>query len=194
MYENWIKFEKLTLEKPEVYQMAAKLKLDNHGVVGRLLVVWSWFDDHTEDGTAPDSVVPMLDARTCKGFCSAMQEVNWLNIKDGKVSISNYSKHNGASSKKRSADAARKAKHRGRMEHFCHSNLVTSLGKMSQQYCDTNRTKLGKLSQIIATFVTLARSSQFSFSFFLFQGGDIYYRGITRRGAKSESLEVSYAA
>ena len=56
MYENWIKFEKLTLEKPEVYQMAAKLRLDNHGVVGRLLVVWSWFDDHTEDGTAPDSV------------------------------------------------------------------------------------------------------------------------------------------
>ena len=131
MHEEWIKYEKITLEKPEVYEMAEILKLDNHGVVGRLLVVWSWFDDYTEDGTAKEVMIKMLDAKTCKGFCHAMNRVGWLRIAGGEISITNYDKHNGASAKKRANDRKRKAKSRDNSVS-CHSNRVTYRGQMSQ--------------------------------------------------------------
>ena len=134
MSENWIKFEKSTLEKPEVYQMAALLKIDVHSVVGKLLTVWAWFDDHTEDGTAPTSVIPMLDGKTCRGFCAAMQDpkVKWLTVDGDTVSIANYDKHNSASAKKRANDRKRKTKSRLNSA-FCHAQGVTYLGQMSQK-------------------------------------------------------------
>ena len=193
MYENWIKFEKLTLEKPEVYQMAAKLKLDNHGVVGRLLIVWSWFDDHTEDGTAPESVIPMLDSKTCKGFIQAMKDVRWLSIEGGQVSITNYEKHNGASSKKRASAASRKAKHRAKTEYFCHSKSVTSAGHLSHQKRDKVVTWVGRWRDIAVTEMGLARSSQFSFSFFT-KEGKYYLRSILGGQVKFRPGEVCYAA
>lgn len=158
MYEEWIKYEKITADKPEVYQMAEILRIDTHGVVGRLLVVWSWFDDYTEDGTASDTMIKALDAKTCKGFCHAMSAVGWMRIEGGTISICNYDKHNGSSAKKRAGDRKRKQKSRLSSD-FCHANSVTFRGQMSRLCCDINR-----------TFVTVARSSQFFFFFFLYQG------------------------
>lgn len=158
MYEEWIKYEKITADKPEVYQMAEILRIDTHGVVGRLLIVWSWFDDYTEDGTASDTMIRALDAKTRKGFCHAMSAVGWMRIEGGTISVCNYDKHNGASAKKRAGDRKRKQKSRG-ASSFCHSNVVTFRGQVSQLARDIRR-----------TFVTVARSSQFFFFFFLYQG------------------------
>lgn len=173
MYENWIKFEKLTLEKPEIYHLASLLKLEPHAVIGKLLTIWAWFDDHTENGTAPVSVIPMLDSKTCKGFCAAMQDpsVRWLKVENSYISICNYDKHNGLSAKKRANDQRRKQKSRSNSQ-FRHSKRVTYHGQMSQQRCDEQRTPVRMWSHFFCAFLGLARSSQFSFSFFLYQGKD----------------------
>ena len=45
MAGDWLKFEKVTMDKPEVFEMAGILGIDPDAVVGKLLRVWSWFDD-----------------------------------------------------------------------------------------------------------------------------------------------------
>lgn len=185
MYENWIKFEKLTLEKPEVYQLASLLKIDVHSVVGKLLIIWSWFDDHTEDGTAPISVIPLLDGKTCKGFCAAMQDksVGWLSVENGTVSICNYDKHNGQSAKKRAKETSKKrGQRRDKNSDFyqsCPQSVPIVVGTNSGH-------KNQSCPQSVPFLSLLARFSQFYISFFLFQGTEFIKYSVLEGGFGTE--------
>jgi len=96
MAGDWMKFEKATLNKPEVFEMAGNLGIDPDAVVGKLLRVWDWFDDQSVDGYAPVTLAAQLNRNTgCDGFTQAMQEVGWLTIEDGKLSLPNFHRHNG---------------------------------------------------------------------------------------------------
>ena len=53
MAGDWIKFELTTMDKPEVCQIADVAGIDPDAVVGKLMRVWGWFDQQTEDGNAP---------------------------------------------------------------------------------------------------------------------------------------------
>ena len=69
----WIKFDTSTSDKPEVWAIAGSLQIDPDAVVGKLLRVWAWFDDQTENGNAPTVTKALLDRRvSVTGFCDAM--------------------------------------------------------------------------------------------------------------------------
>jgi hypothetical protein len=99
---DWIKFELATLDKPEVIAMAETLGTSSYDVVGRLLRVWGWFDQQTENGNAlsvtGNALKRFIDRiAESQGFASTMQKVGWLDD-DG---LPNFDRHNGESSKTR---------------------------------------------------------------------------------------------
>lgn len=115
MAGDWIKFEKATSDKPEVWAVAERLNLDPDAVVGKLLRVWAWFDDHTENGASPTARAAMLDRMVgTNGFCEAMQAAGWLETDGDSVALPNFDKHNGATAKKRANGAKRAADHRAK--------------------------------------------------------------------------------
>jgi len=110
---NWIKFETATTEKPEVWAIADVLGIDPDAVVGKLLRVWVWFDEHTENGNAPTVTKKLLDRSVnVTGFVDAMISVGWMLESDVEIILPNFDRHNGKTSKNRALTAKRVANHK----------------------------------------------------------------------------------
>lgn len=121
MAGDWLKFEKATMDKPEVFEMAGILGIDPDAVVGKLLRVWSWFDEQSRDGHASVTVRALLERRAgVPDFVSAMIAVGWLAESNGRFILPNYDRHNGSSAKSRALATVRKQKSRN-----CHAPSVT---------------------------------------------------------------------
>lgn len=113
MAGDWIKFELTTLDKPEVCQLADLANIDMDAVVGKLLRVWGWFDQHTESGNAPSVSKRLLDRLTgVSGFCDLMKSVGWMLEDDGVISLPSFERHNGKTAKNRLLTAKRVANHK----------------------------------------------------------------------------------
>lgn len=126
MAGDWIKFEKATLDKPEVFEMAGILGIDPDAVVGKLLRVWDWFDDQSLDGCAPVALAAQLNRNTgCAQFTEAMQQVGWLVIEDARLQIPNFIRHNGQTAKDRALSGKRMAKSRAKSCGGCVTSNVT---------------------------------------------------------------------
>lgn len=113
MAGDWLKFEVATLDKPEVCQIADEAGIDIDAVVGKLLRVWSWFDQQTGNGNAPSVTKKLLDRFVgVPGFCEMMKKSGWM-IDDGvNISLPNFERHNGNTAKNRALTAKRAANHR----------------------------------------------------------------------------------
>lgn len=110
---SWIKFDTATPDKPEVWKIAADLGIDPDAVVGKLLRVWTWFDTHTSDGNAPSVTKVTLDRHVSNaGFCDSMVRAGWMTEVDGVISLTNFTRHNGETAKKRALTASRQANFR----------------------------------------------------------------------------------
>ena len=118
MAGDWIKFETVTPDKPEVYDMAGLLNLDPDAVVGKLLRAWIWFDQHSKDGHAPVTVETLVDRQVgVSGFVEGMVKVGWV-LRSGKqIRLANFDRHNGQTAKERALNQRRKAKSRSRFGH-----------------------------------------------------------------------------
>lgn len=126
MAGEWLKFEKSTPDKPEVFAIAAITGLDPDAVVGKLLRVWSWFDTHTESGNASLVTSLLLDRIAgVTGFCEAMQSVGWLVADGSGVMLPKFDRHNGATAKHRADTARRVARFRA-CNDSRNDQLVTS--------------------------------------------------------------------
>ena len=126
MAGEWLKFEKATLDKPEVFAIAARLGIDPDAVVGKLMRVWSWFDTHTVDGNAAGVTPALLDRIAgATGFVSAMHESGWVVVDEGGVSLPNFDRHTGETAKKRALTAKRVADHRAKSNAESNDNNVT---------------------------------------------------------------------
>ncbi|MDH0156507.1 hypothetical protein [Stutzerimonas stutzeri] len=113
MAGDWIKFELITLDKPEVCQIADAADIDCDAVVGKLLRVWGWFDQQTADGNAPSVSKRLLDRMVgVTGFCEHMKSVGWMVEADGTISLPNFDRHNGKTAKNRLLTAKRVAAHK----------------------------------------------------------------------------------
>lgn len=113
MAGEWLKFEKATPDKPEVFAIAASLGIDPDAVVGKLIRVWSWFDTHTVDGNGRGVTSPLLDRIAgVTGFVTAMASVGWIDLTDDGVSLPNFDRHTGETAKGRALGAKRAADHR----------------------------------------------------------------------------------
>ena len=93
MAGDWIKLEHATLDKPEVWRMAALLKIRPEQVLGHLLRVWVWADQqcvNVENGKDAyvDVAVDAIDAVAhLHGFAEAMQKVQWLVVDNSRVTF-----------------------------------------------------------------------------------------------------------
>lgn len=113
MAGDWLKFEKSTSDKPEVWAMAEELGIDPDAVVGKLLRVWGWFDEQSEEGNAPSVSKMLLDRRVgVTGFCDSMVSCGWMQEEGSEVKLPNFDRHNGKTAKNRSLTAKRVAKHK----------------------------------------------------------------------------------
>lgn len=113
MAGDWIKFEITTPDKPEVWSIAQELNIDPDAVVGKLLRVWSWFDQHTEDGNAPSVTKMLLDRIVgVTGFCDAVIKSGWMVESDQSIALPNFDTHNGKTAKNRAVTAKRVAAHK----------------------------------------------------------------------------------
>ena len=127
MAGDWLKFEKATLDKPEIFEMAGMLGIDPDAVIGKLLRVWDWFDDQSQNGCAPVTLAAQLNRNTgVTGFVDAMRAVGWIIIESDKLRIPNFERHNGQSAKTRSLSAKRMAKSRGKSCANSYDDSVTS--------------------------------------------------------------------
>ena len=118
MAGDWLKFEKATLDKPEVFAIADALGLDPDTVLGKLIRVWSWFDSHTVDGNARRVTSSLLNRVAGNdGFIEAMAIEGWATIEGGSVQLPNFDRHNGETAKKRALTAKRVAKSRAKDEN-----------------------------------------------------------------------------
>lgn len=113
MAGDWIKFELTTLDKPEVCQIADLANIDPDAAVGKLLRVWGWFDQQTENGNAPSVSKRLLDRLVgVTGFCDYMKSVGWMVELDGVLSLPHFDRHNGKTAKNRLLTAKRVANHK----------------------------------------------------------------------------------
>lgn len=104
--------------------MAGILGIDPDAVVGKLLRVWSWFDEQSRDGHASVTVRTLLERRAgVPDFVSAMIAVGWLAESNGCFILPNYDRHNGSSAKSRALATVRKQKSR-----IGHAASVTETG------------------------------------------------------------------
>ena len=113
MAGDWIKFELTTLDKPEVCQIGDLADIDPDAVVGKLMRVWGWFDQQTQDGNAPSVSKKLLDRQVgVIGFCEHMKSVGWMVEVDGVISLPHFDRHNGKTAKNRLLTAKRVANHK----------------------------------------------------------------------------------
>ena len=134
----WIKFDIGTSEKPEVWQIAGQLSLDPDSVVGKLLRVWAWFDEHTTDGNAPSVTKALLDSKLrVIGFCDAMVGCGWMLESNGQISLPNFDRHNGHTAKNRALSAKRAAMHKDSKtkvtQNFDFGNAKVTLGALPRE-------------------------------------------------------------
>lgn len=112
MAGDWIKFETATPDKPEIWLIAESAGIDPDAVVGKLLRIWIWFDQHTETANAPSVSKLTLDRLVgVSGFCNRVISAGWMHEKNGQISLPNFDRHNGKTAKNRALTAKRVAKH-----------------------------------------------------------------------------------
>jgi 5-methylcytosine-specific restriction endonuclease McrA len=117
MAGDWIKLEHTTPDKPEVVSMAARLKIDQDAVVGKLVRIWIWADQNSVSGADVRVTSAFIDRLAQKkGFADAMKNEGWLSGEDGNLSFTGFGRHNGQTAKARAETNRRVAEHRQRKE------------------------------------------------------------------------------
>lgn len=113
MAGDWIKFESSTPDKPEVWEIANSLNIDPDAVIGKLLRIWIWYDQQTENGNAPSVTKLLLDRLVgVNNFCNCVIKCGWMSESDGMLVITNFERHNGKTAKNRALSAKRQAQFR----------------------------------------------------------------------------------
>lgn len=113
MAGEWIKMRTNLWDDPRVSQVCDMTGAKEAAVIGALYWLWASADEHTEDGFMPGLSKAGIDRKTgIAGFGESMTSIGWIKDGEGGITICNFSDHNGASAKRRAADAQRKANSR----------------------------------------------------------------------------------
>jgi len=115
MAGEWIPMRCELANEPEVISIAAATGLDEDTVVGKLHRIWSWANQHTEDGNARSVTVLWIDRYLrCDGFAAAMMVERWLIQTDDGIQIPKFDRFNSQSAKRRALTAKRVADHKSK--------------------------------------------------------------------------------
>ncbi|WP_237929946.1 DnaT-like ssDNA-binding domain-containing protein [Buttiauxella sp. S19-1] len=117
MASNWIKVEVITPDKPEIFRLAETLNIDPDAALGKAIRFWVWADQQTIDGNAKCNANGVtknaIDRITfMRGFADALIQVGWLYETEGVLTLPNFDRHNGESSKKRALTNRRVTEYR----------------------------------------------------------------------------------
>lgn len=115
MAGDWLKMTHALPEKPEVLEIAGRTSLSRFDVVGRLFILWRWFDTNTVDGNARGVTKVTLNAclfgdGDVTNFVSAVIDARWLTVSDDGISVVKFDSHISESAKTRGQTAKRVAK------------------------------------------------------------------------------------
>ena len=109
MAGHWIPWEIGLHQKSEVTRMAKVCGVHPHEMAARCMIVWSWAQDQTVDGTV--SGLTAADVSLSIGIPNigeSMQSVGWIvELEDG-IAFPNWERFNGRPSKARMKAAERK--------------------------------------------------------------------------------------
>ena len=126
MAGDWIKVEHVTPDKQEVIELARLLRIDQDAVVGKLLRIWIWADQHSVDGNDLSVTDQFIDRVTSRsGFADALRRVGWLSGPEGHLKLPNFDRHNGTTAKTRGLTNRRVLRHRNARD-ACNGASVTS--------------------------------------------------------------------
>ncbi len=135
----WIKVGASIHNKPEVLGIAKECGLGVDTVVGKLIRMWAWFDEMSANGHVSYGTNVWLDSYVGHdGFAQACASVGWLRISSDGLTMPNFDRHNGESSKKRLIDAARKRQSRS-SQITKSEERPAGVREMSHQKCDQIR-------------------------------------------------------
>lgn len=110
MAGDWIKMRGNLWDDPRVARICDITDQGEAAVIGGLYWLWATADQHTENGIMPGLTGRSIDRKTgIPGFADALIQIGWLADHPDGVRIINFEEHNGASAKRRSLDAQRKA-------------------------------------------------------------------------------------
>jgi hypothetical protein len=113
MAGDWMKVELDTPDKPEVIGIAARLRIDQDAVTGKLFRIWAWADRNSMNGERVLLTPAFIDRLTSKrGFAAAMEAVGWLVVEDEFLTFPGFSRHNGTTAKERATTNRRVTKFR----------------------------------------------------------------------------------
>ena len=155
MAGDWIKFETSTSDKPEVWAMAQSLGIDADAVVGKLLRVWAWFDQQTQEGNATGNgasvttsvTKALLDRRVgVSGFCDSMILSGWMNDDGQSLTLPNFDRHNGKTAKTRAMTAKRVATHKAKSNASSVTSSVS--GALPREEKNREENKVTKVTSV----------------------------------------------
>jgi hypothetical protein len=115
MAGDWIKVEKSSARKPEVLKIARMLGIPQDAAFGLLVRFWIWLDDNCVDGVVDGVVYADVDElMACPGLSALLKECGWATFSANPplMSVVNFSRHNGETSKIRALKSERQAKWR----------------------------------------------------------------------------------
>ena len=130
MAGDWIKVDTVLCDKPEVWRLAEITGLDPDAVVGKLIRLWAWMDQHLVSGDAASVTAKQIDAVCrCEKFSTALATVGWLVIhrKNGGITVPNWDRHNGKTAKDRALT-------RDRMKRSRDADGVTKTAPEKRRY------------------------------------------------------------
>lgn len=102
MGSDWIQWVKGLSKRREVIAVATRLNLDRRIVACLCMEFWEWADDETENGFVAGTTPEFVDG-LCgqQGFFAALAEQKWVRTTSAGITLLNWDRHNGESSKLR---------------------------------------------------------------------------------------------
>jgi len=132
---DWIKIRVCLPDEPEVIAISNECGISEDEVVGKLVRLWGWADQHlSRNGHAQSVTRNWLDRYVRRdGFADAMVTAGWLRIADDGIEFPDFDKHNTQTGKERALALRRKHRERESESRSCHAPTVTKTGQKRDQ-------------------------------------------------------------
>lgn len=141
----WIKVRTDLWDDPRVSALCEKLKTTEATVIGGLVRLWSIADSHSVNGELPGLSGDAIDRKaSIPGFATALVDVGWLVVGEGRVTIPDFSVHNGQSAKSRGQAALRQQSCRARAIESDRVAPPSDVTPPSRKQRDANVTRVEK--------------------------------------------------
>jgi hypothetical protein len=139
MAGTWIIMQHDLPRKPEVKRITRATDAGSVALtVGRLFLVWTWADTHSEDGVIQAELVDIDDEADCTGFGQAMVDAGWLEVHDDMVVFPDFGDMNGQTAKTRAKAFIRQQRSR---RASCHASVTVDRDNVTLDRDQTEQNK-----------------------------------------------------